>query len=1770
MGDRYLKQNGGGVRRSDAMDASADGMAILDDDEFVYVNEAYVGLHGYDGPEEILGRTWHEMYGEDEVERIGDVFSDVHKTGVWRGESTGVRADGTEFPQEVSVSHVEDGNVVCVVRDVTERKEREKELERYEAFIEKSTDVITHLGEDGTVMYQSPSLEDVLGYEYGETVGDYAFEYVHPDDRERVIDRFMSTLENPDTRTDVTEFRVRHADGSYVWLEDAGGTPVDAKVDGLVLNLREITERKERERELERYEAFIENSSDSITHMDEDGTILYRSPSEERRQDEPDDMSGTYAFDHVHPEDRERALEKFQELLSDPDKTSDSVEYRSERADGTYDWVEAVATDQRDTEVGGVVVNTRDINGRKEREKELERYETFVENSSDILVHVADDGTIVYHSPSVERILGHEQGERLGEDAFDYLHPEDTERVYELFDSVTGEDGDDKGVVEFRAEHTDGGYVWLEARARNRNDTEIDGLVVNARDISERKEREKELERYEAFVESSSDVIIHIDEDGTIIYNSPSIEDVFGYGQEENVGDNAFEYVHPDDRERMVELFAASLKGTNDRDENAEFRVKNAEGDYIWVEDAAGNQTHPKIDGDVLNLRDITERKDRERELREEKSRHRALVDSFPNGAVFLFDEDLRFSIAGGTELDNVNLSPEDIEGRTLEEVFSDEVVEKHEKYYRKALEGKGACFENEYEGNVYRVWTVPVRDDEGEIFSGIAFSQNVTERKKRERELEMYEAIVENTSDVVTVIDEDGTMLYQSPSVKRVMGYGQHERVGENGFDYMHPEDRERALETFQKVVNDPETDTVEEELRFQRADGSYIWLDVRGTDQRDTDVGGFVINARDISERKERDEELRRNREILGHTERIADTGGWEYEVEDDVLRWTEGTYEVHGLPTDDEVTVDEVAELYHPEDRRLVGDAIEDCIKHGEPYETEVRLVNGDDGVRWVRTGGEPVREDGQTVKIRGAVQDVTDRKEREKELERYEALIKNSLDIFSVLDEDGVYTYSSPSVERILGYSPDEHTGEYSLDYVHPDDRTDAVKWFYSIVEGDAVISETELRYRNAEGDYVWFEIIGTDQRDTEVGGIVFNARDISERKEMEGEIRESRRRLSTLMGNLPGMAYRAKNEPNWPFEFVSEGCGDLTGYTAEELEENEGLWGEEIIDPEHTDRLWDEVQEALENEESFRVTYPIHTKDGEERWMWEQGCGVYDDEGNVEAIEGFITDITERKERERELEMYEAYIQNSSDIITHLDEEGNVVYQSPATERIMGRDPSERVGESALEYVHPDDKDHLVEKLDVLMSDDIDKIEVEFRSRREDGEYIWLDTIGTDQRDTEYGGIIVNSRDITERKKNKQELERNRELLGHAERISDTGGWEVDVETDELRWTDGTREIHEVSEGYKPTVEDAVEFYHTDDRDEIRRAVEMCTEEGKPFDKELRLVTSEDRLRWCRSRGEPVRKDGEIVKLRGAIQDITDRKERERELRERKDQIDFFNSLLRHDMLNSMTVINGSVDILLDELPEGDEKHELAERIDKHSTGIVDLTERVRSVLRRLTENGSTEMSPVDVTEVVEERVEELEESYDVTCSLKASDDVRVEADLFLDHVVDNLLVNAVEHNDKDEPRVEVTVEGDDEKATVRVADNGPGVPDEKKDTVFEQGTTGRTSGGVGFGLYYVDAMVSEYGGEVSVEDGENGGAVFVVELPKAAEHGEGTDEKRDGDGNGDVKSGEVEMNLEAEGSEDRTDVETDHRNDGKRDSTETDKWRGTDTGIGGG
>jgi PAS domain S-box-containing protein len=184
----------------------------------------------------------------------------------------------------------------------------------------------------------------------------------------------------------------------------------------------------------------------------------------------------------------------------------------------------------------------------------------------------------------------------------------------------------------------------------------------------------------------------------------------------------------------------------------------------------------------------------------------------------------------------------------------------------------------------------------------------------------------------------------------------------------------------------------------------------------------------------------------------------------------------------------------------------------------------------------------------------------------------------------------------------------------------------------IIDGEPVEEfETTIQTREgAERIMSWYAHPITD-RDGTLAGSVAVGRDVTDRKQMK-------QRFQTLIGNLPGVVYRCRNEPGWPMEFVGGDCESLTGYTAEQLESGDVQWEESLTHPDDKEKVRAEVAQALEADEPFEVRYRIQTADGDQRWMWERGRKVpAPADSESELLEGFVTEITERKQYERRLE-----------------------------------------------------------------------------------------------------------------------------------------------------------------------------------------------------------------------------------------------------------------------------------------------------------------------------------------------------------------------------------------------------------------------------------------------------------------------------------------------------------------------------------------------------
>ena len=265
--------------------------------------------------------------------------------------------------------------------------------------------------------------------------------------------------------------------------------------------------------------------------------------------------------------------------------------------------------------------------------------------------------------------------------------------------------------------------------------------------------------------------------------------------------------------------------------------------------------------------------------------------------------------------------------------------------------------------------------------------------------------------------------------------------------------------------------------------------------------------------------------------------------------------------------------------------------------------------------------------------------------------------------------------------------------------------------------------------------------------------------------------ERTRRLETLISNLPGMVYRCRNDPEWPMQTVEGEVDELTGYRAGTLEDNEILWGTEILHPDDRESMWEAVQEGLSEDGSFEVTYRIVTKSGYTKWLWERGRGVYTETGELEALEGFITDITAQREHERELEQTNAVLSTLFETlpvgILAEDEDRNVLainqrlfdlFEMPGSpDEVVGADCERMAHDVSKMFV---DSDGFVQRINDLVTN----------REQSDNEELSLTDGRTFERSfrsielPDGNGHLWMYRDITEDKEHERELEARTEEL----------------------------------------------------------------------------------------------------------------------------------------------------------------------------------------------------------------------------------------------------------------------------------------------------------------------------------------------------------------------------------------------------------------------
>ena len=307
---------------------------------------------------------------------------------------------------------------------------------------------------------------------------------------------------------------------------------------------------------------------------------------------------------------------------------------------------------------------------------------------------------------------------------------------------------------------------------------------------------------------------------------------------------------------------------------------------------------------------------------------------------------------------------------------------------------------------------------------------------------------------------------------------------------------------------------------------------------------------------------------------------------------------------------------------------------------------------------------LNEKGKVIGTLSSGIDITHQKLTE---EKFKLLTESSPYGILMVDKKGTISLVNKKAEELFRYTREELIGKSVETLIPRRFRTPHKKHrskFFSNPENRSMGIGLDLFALRKDGSEFPVEIGLTHIDTAGETSVLANILDISKRKTIEYALDENRQQLSTLLTNLPGIAYRCINDKKWTMKFVSDGCLDLTGYKSDDLINNNKTYFAKLIHKEDRERVWKEVQNAVKAKKPFEIIYRIITKKGKQIWVWERGMCTKTITPNKLVLEGFISDITEQKLMEQALreneETLEAIIDNSTDAILVYDDSGQII------------------------------------------------------------------------------------------------------------------------------------------------------------------------------------------------------------------------------------------------------------------------------------------------------------------------------------------------------------------------------------------------------------------------------------------------------------------------------------------------------------------------------
>jgi PAS domain S-box-containing protein len=726
--------------------------------------------------------------------------------------------------------------------------------------------------------------------------------------------------------------------------------------------------------------------------------------------------------------------------------------------------------------------------------------------------------------------------------------------------------------------------------------------------------------------------------------------------------------------------------------------------------------------------------------------------------------------------------------------------------------------------------------------------------------------------------------------------------------------------------------------------------------------------------------------------------------------------------------------------------------------------------------------------------------------------------------------------NPALHTVFGYAPETVRPEISwwYEHLHPDDRQWVVEDIHAAIDGGQEAWTAEYRFRRADGSYAAVFDRGHVHRDHQgkprrmVGSML----DLSERLRQQEALRQSEAQLRQLADALPQLVWITR--PDGYHDYFNRRWHDYTGTT---LEDTKGdLWAT-LLHPDDYQRSVARWQQSLDSGEPYQIEYRFRrAADGAYRWFLGLALPVRDGQGKIVRWFGTCTDIHDLKEAQEALsaseERYRTLFERMAEgfILGEalLDEAGQpmdirFLEANRAFEQQAG------LGREALGRPLTEVLPHLEQFwIDTYCRVALSGQEVRFENYNRDTNRIY-EVFSFSPAPGRFAALF---RDVTERKEAETRVRESAAGLREAQRIAHIGSWTWDMRTDEGTASDEMLRIY----GFDPATQSIPRFtdqrglwYPPEEWDRLSALAQRAIQTGESYDVELQALRKGQRI-WLLARAEAVRDaEGDIVGLRGTVQDITERKRAEEELRRLTEELEqrveartaelsaanreleAFAYTVSHDLRAPLRHIGSFTELLARDVgPQLDQEGQRYVRI------IADASRRMGALIDDLLEfsrlgRATLSKRGVDLRHMVEEVCAELEpETAGRRIDWRIGALPTVTGDPVLLHtVLVNLLGNALKYSRERNPAV-VEVGGRQEvgQVTVFVRDNGAGFDMRHADQlfgVFQRLHPQSRFEGTGIGLASVKRIVERHGGRVWAHGELDRGATFYFSLPNGTD-----------------------------------------------------------------